>query len=103
MSWNYLRRKLCRSATLSRRHKRNSPDTTYSLKHFPGWFFPCIRCSIRTSNEISYIILIRNDYEQVTVTCCRHCRNKLYNKVFTDINEIHFTPHKIVRIAKLNR
>ena len=99
MSWKYLRRKLCRSATLSRRHKRNSPDTTYSLKHFPGWFFPCIRCSIRTSNEISYIILIRNDYEQVTVTCCRHCRNKLYNKVLTDINEIHFTPHKIVRIA----
>ena len=66
---------------------RNSrtPDslTSYSPKKYlkldVGWFHPCIKCGILTSNELSYMILIRRDYEQITVNCCRVCRNKLSN------------------------
>ena len=88
---------------------RNSrtPDslTTYSPKKYlkldVGWFHPCIQCGILTSNELSYMILIRRDYEQITINCCRVCRNKLSNRWIYSINEIHFTPHKIIRIARL--
>ena len=79
--------------------------TIYSPKKYlqldVGWFHPCIKCGILTSNELSYMILIRRDYEQITVNCCRVCRNKLSNKWIYSINEIHFTPRKIIRIARL--
>ena len=93
-------RRLCRNSV--------KPDflTTYSPKKYlkldVGWFHPCIQCGILTSNELSYMILIRRDYEQITINCCRVCRrSKLSNKWIYSINEIHFTPHKIIRIARL--
>ena len=82
-------KRLCRNS--------RTPDslTTYSPKKYlkldVGWFHPCIKCGILTSNELSYMILIRRDYEQITINCCRVCRNKLSNRWIYSINEIHFT------------
>ena len=84
-----------------------TPDslTIYSPKKYlkldVGWFHPCIQCGILTSDELAYMILIRRDYEQITVNCCRVCRSKLSNRWIYSINEIRFTPHKIIRIARL--
>ena len=61
--------------------------------------FMCIQCGILTPNEFSF--LMRRDYEQITINCCKVCRSKLSNKWIYSINEIHFTPHKIIRIARL--
>ena len=70
-------RRLCRNS--------RTPDslTIYSPKKYlkldVGWFHPCIQCGILTSNELSYMILIRRNYEQITINCCRVCRNILHH------------------------
>ena len=95
-------RRLCRNSV--------KPDflTTYSPKKYlkldVGWFHPCIKCGILNSNELSYMVLMRRDNElraNNNKLLCRVCRSKLSNKWIYSINEIHFTPHKIIRIARL--
>lgn len=95
-------RRLCRNSIKPDSLTIYSPQKYLKVEDV-GWFHSCIQCGILTSNELSYMILIRRDYEQITINCCRVCRNKLSNKWIHSINEIRFTPHKIIRIARLTR
>lgn len=65
------------------------------------WWHTCIVCGMITANEISYLILLRNDTDQFTVSMCTRCRKSIsYNREIKIINRVIQSDHKIIYIAK---
>ncbi len=64
------------------------------------WWHSCIVCGMITANEISYLILLRNDTDQFTVSMCARCRKSVsYDKEIKIINRVILSDHKIIYIA----
>jgi hypothetical protein len=65
-----------------------------------GWFYPCLICDMKTSNMVSYLVLIRSDYDMFSVPMCNRCKQK--DDVFNTINDIRYNVHRSIRISTLS-
>jgi len=74
-------------------------DEALSTAYEEGWFRPCLYCDTMTANCVSYIVLIRNDYDQFTVHLCKRCRRVPDPFALKYTHE--YDAHTIVRVVTL--
>lgn len=88
---------------LCNRSTRRPPSTTREIKFVRvrkfGWFFPCEVCNILTSNEISYMIMLRKDVDQITFTVCNRCKASFTMRQFQSLYGVEKNPHLELRFC----
>ena len=63
-----------------------------------GWFFPCMVCGAVTSNQITYMVLLRKDVDTITVHGCNRCKDYLKpNTLVRPLYTINRDPHTELR------
>ena len=82
---------------------RPSIDTDRYLKYDKiRWWFPCTNCGTYTTNDLSYLIVLRKDVDQITSPMCMRCIHSFkVNKSFKEINNIQYVPHINIRLVHL--
>lgn len=66
------------------------------------WWFPCTNCGTYTTNDLSYLIVLRKDIDQITSPMCMRCIHSFkVNKSFKEINNIQYAPHINIRLVHL--
>ena len=64
-----------------------------------GWFFPCEMCDILTSNQISYMIMLRKDIDQITFTMCNRCKVSFNIQHLHSLYHLKSNPHLELRFC----
>ncbi len=65
------------------------------------WWYRCIVCTCRTTNEVCYIVLLRNDTDQFTVPMCSLCRRTLKYNEFIIQNQIKMSDHRYALVVRI--
>lgn len=72
--------------------------------HDYGWFFNCYYCRQMTSHSMTFLLMLRHDYDQVTLPVCRACMHKQNNSIRSDFTRVmsdsRLDPHRIARILR---
>lgn len=64
-----------------------------------GWFFPCEACDTPTSNEISYMIMLRKDVDQIKFFVCNRCKSNFHLDHLHPLYHVKKNPHLELRFC----
>lgn len=88
---------------LCNRSSRRPPSTTREMEFVrvrnDGWFFPCEMCTMLTSNEISYMIMLRKDVDQITFAMCNRCKVSFNIQHLHSLYRVKSNPHLELRFC----
>lgn len=102
MSWFCLCNRSCRNPPSTIRETefvRVRKQNIFAPESSDGWFFPCEMCDILTSNQISYMIMLRKDIDQITFTVCNRCKISFNIQHLHSLYHVKSNPHLELRFC----